>query len=84
MSIEVCNSNQSYIFAALRKQIMNLHEYQGKELLNSFGVNIQRGIVASTPEEAVSAAERLTIDTGTSWGVIKAQIPAGGRGHPLW
>ena len=35
---------------------MNLHEYQGKELLNSFGVNIQRGIVATTPEEAVAAA----------------------------
>ena len=59
---------------------MNLHEYQGKELLNSFGVSIQRGIVASTPEEAVSAAEKLTIDTGTSWWVIKAQIHAGGRG----
>ncbi len=59
---------------------MNLHEYQGKELLNSFGVRIQRGIVASTPEEAVAAAEKLTADTGTSWWVIKAQIHAGGRG----
>jgi succinyl-CoA synthetase beta subunit len=59
---------------------MNLHEYQGKELLNSFGVNIQRGIVASTPEEAVAAAEKLNTDTGTSWWVVKAQIHAGGRG----
>ena len=59
---------------------MNLHEYQGKELLNSFGVNIQRGIVASTVEEAVAAAKKLTADTGTSWWVIKAQIHAGGRG----
>ncbi len=59
---------------------MNLHEYQGKELLNSFGVRIQRGIVASTPVEAVAAAEKLTADTGTSWWVIKAQIHAGGRG----
>jgi len=59
---------------------MNLHEYQGKELLNSFGVRIQRGIVASTPDEAVEAAEKLTADTGTSWWVIKAQIHAGGRG----
>ena len=59
---------------------MNLHEYQGKELLNSFGVRIQRGIVVSTPEEAVAAAEKLTTDTGTSWWVIKAQIHAGGRG----
>jgi len=59
---------------------MNLHEYQGKELLNSFGVRIQRGIVVSTPEEAVKAAEKLNKDTETSWWVIKAQIHAGGRG----
>mgnify|MGYP003323806126 FL=1 len=59
---------------------MNLHEYQGKEILNSFGVNIQRGIVASNPEDAVIAAKRLSNDTGTSWFVIKAQVHAGGRG----
>ena len=59
---------------------MNLHEYQGKELLSSFGVRIQRGIVASTVEEAVKAAEKLNKDTGTTWWVIKAQIHAGGRG----
>ena len=59
---------------------MNLHEYQGKELLNSFGVNIQRGIVATTAEDAVAAAEKLNTDTGTSWWVVKAQIHAGGRG----
>ena len=39
---------------------MNLHEYQGKEILNSFGVRIQRGIVASTADEAVEAAKKLT------------------------
>tara|TARA_B100001123_G_scaffold332696_1_gene375391 strand:- start:574 stop:1773 length:1200 start_codon:yes stop_codon:yes gene_type:complete len=59
---------------------MNLHEYQGKEILNSFGVTIQRGIVASNPEEAVIAAQKLSKDTGTSWFVIKAQVHAGGRG----
>ena len=59
---------------------MNLHEYQGKEMLNSFGVEIQRGIVAKTPAEAVDAAKKLTEDTGTGWHVIKAQIHAGGRG----
>ena len=59
---------------------MNLHEYQGKELLNSFGVRIQRGIVASTPKEAVAAAQKLTAQTGTSWWVVKAQVHAGGRG----
>tara|TARA_B100000809_G_scaffold257341_2_gene298772 strand:- start:4854 stop:6074 length:1221 start_codon:yes stop_codon:yes gene_type:complete len=59
---------------------MNLHEYQGKKILNSFGVTIQRGIVASTPEEAVEAAKKLTEQTGTSWFVVKAQVHAGGRG----
>ena len=59
---------------------MNLHEYQGKEILNSFGVRIQRGYVAQTPDEAVAAAERLTKETGTGWHVIKAQVHAGGRG----
>ena len=59
---------------------MNLHEYQGKEMLNSFGVEIQRGIVAQTPAEAIAAAKKLTEDTGTGWHVIKAQIHAGGRG----
>lgn len=59
---------------------MNLHEYQGKEILNSFGVAIQRGIVATTPDEAVAAAKKLTEETGTGWHVIKAQVHAGGRG----
>ena len=59
---------------------MNLHEYQGKDILASFGVAIQRGIVANTADEALAAAKTLTEDTGTSWHVIKAQIHAGGRG----
>ena len=59
---------------------MNIHEYQGKEILKSFGVPIQEGIVAETPEEAVEAAKKLQEQTGTGWWVIKAQIHAGGRG----
>jgi succinyl-CoA synthetase beta subunit len=59
---------------------MNLHEYQGKSLLKSFGVRIQEGLVANTPEEAVEAAKELNKTTGTDWWVIKAQIHAGGRG----
>ena len=59
---------------------MNLHEFQGKEILASFGVGIQRGKVASTPDEAVTAAKALTEETGTGWHVIKAQVHAGGRG----
>ena len=59
---------------------MNLHEYQGKSILKSYGVSIQEGIVANTPEEAVAAAKKLNTETGTDWWVIKAQIHAGGRG----
>ncbi len=59
---------------------MNIHEYQAKTLLKSYGVNIQEGIVADTPEAAVDAAKKLTADTGTEWYVVKAQIHAGGRG----
>jgi succinyl-CoA synthetase beta subunit len=59
---------------------MNLHEYQSKEILSKYGVAIQRGIVANTPEEAVAAAKTLSEQTGTGWWVVKAQIHAGGRG----
>jgi succinyl-CoA synthetase beta subunit len=59
---------------------MNLHEYQGKEILASYGVTIQRGKVAITSEEAVNAAKALTEETGTGWHIIKAQVHAGGRG----
>ncbi|WP_018478484.1 ADP-forming succinate--CoA ligase subunit beta [Pontibacter roseus] len=59
---------------------MNIHEYQAKEILKSYGVRIQEGIVAETPDQAVKAAMKLTEETGTGWHVIKAQIHAGGRG----
>jgi succinyl-CoA synthetase beta subunit len=59
---------------------MNIHEYQGKQILKSFGVRIQEGIVADTPEQAVEAAKKLKEDYNSDWVVIKAQIHAGGRG----
>ena len=59
---------------------MNIHEYQGKSILQSFGVAIQRGKVADTPEAAHKAAVALAEETGTEWFVVKAQIHAGGRG----
>tara|TARA_Y100000991_G_scaffold197064_1_gene167303 strand:+ start:1482 stop:2693 length:1212 start_codon:yes stop_codon:yes gene_type:complete len=59
---------------------MNIHEYQGKSILQSFGVAIQRGKVADTPEAAHEAAVALAEETGTEWFVVKAQIHAGGRG----
>ena len=59
---------------------MNIHEYQAKDILKSYGVRIQEGIVADTPEKAVEAAKKLNSETGTEWYVVKAQIHAGGRG----
>ena len=59
---------------------MNLHEYQAKEILNSFGVRVQRGYVATSSEEAVNKANQLHEETGTDFYVIKAQVHAGGRG----
>jgi len=59
---------------------MNLHEYQAKEILNGFGVRIQRGYVASTADIAVEKAKQLNQETGTDFFVIKAQVHAGGRG----
>ena len=59
---------------------MNLHEFQGKDLLNANGVAIQRGIVASSASEAKIAANNLNTQTGTEWFVVKAQVHAGGRG----
>ncbi|NEU07943.1 ADP-forming succinate--CoA ligase subunit beta [Flavihumibacter sp. R14] len=59
---------------------MNIHEYQGKAILKSFGVRVQEGIVAENPEQAVEAAKKLKQDYNSDWVVIKAQIHAGGRG----
>ena len=55
---------------------MNIHEFQAKEILKRFGVSVPRGIVATTPDEAKSAAQSL----GDGVSVVKAQIHAGGRG----
>jgi len=59
---------------------MNLHEYQAKLLLSSFGVPVAEGIMAETIEGAVKAAKVIQEQTGTRFWVVKAQIHAGGRG----
>ncbi|MBY0543680.1 MAG: ADP-forming succinate--CoA ligase subunit beta [Sphingobacteriaceae bacterium] len=59
---------------------MNIHEYQGKQILKSFGVAIQEGIVAETVDQAVEAAKKMKTDYNSDWVVIKAQVHAGGRG----
>jgi len=61
-------------------QSMNIHEYQSKNILKEFGVQIQDGIVVDKPEQAKEAAKRLQDETGTKFFVLKAQIHAGGRG----
>jgi len=58
---------------------MNLHEYQAKEILQSFGVPVQQGTAVDTVEAAVAAAKSLQVEKSNCW-VIKAQIHAGGRG----
>lgn len=59
---------------------MNIHEYQGKAILKSYGVKVQEGILAENVEQAVEAAKKLKEEYGSDWVVIKAQIHAGGRG----
>lgn len=59
---------------------MNIHEYQGKSILKSYGVAIQEGIIAETAEQAVAAAKELKTKYNSDWVVVKAQIHAGGRG----
>ncbi|WP_199154552.1 ADP-forming succinate--CoA ligase subunit beta [Chromobacterium sp. ASV23] len=55
---------------------MNLHEYQAKELLSRYGLPVQQGILATSPEEAAAAYDKL----GGKFAVVKAQVHAGGRG----
>lgn len=59
---------------------MNLHEYQGKSILEQYGVAIQRGVVAENMEEAMQAYEKVKEMSGNDVVVVKAQIHAGGRG----
>lgn len=59
---------------------MNVHEFQGKSLLRAYGVDIQEGFVAETPEQARTVAKQLQDGFGSDFFVVKAQIHAGGRG----
>ena len=77
MTIVVCGC---FLFLHQTNNTMNVHEYQAKEILSSFGVRIQRGKVAYTTKNALTVAKELSKETGTSWFVVKAQIHAGGRG----
>lgn len=72
--------NNIFVFYTLKTRNMNIHEYQGKEILKQFGVSVPKGNVAFTPEEAVETAKCIKTDTGADTWAVKAQIHAGGRG----
>lgn len=74
------SSRRLKLLKKTKKHLMNIHEYQAKEILKGYGVKIQEGIVAKNGQEALEAAKKLNEETGTGWYVIKAQIHAGGRG----
>ncbi len=59
---------------------MNLHEYQAKEIINSYGVPIQKGIMVENLEDAVKAYEQIKAESNSNVAIVKAQIHAGGRG----
>ena len=59
---------------------MNIHEYQGKQILKQYGVSVPSGMVAFTPTEAVEAARKIKAETEADTWAVKAQIHAGGRG----
>jgi succinyl-CoA synthetase beta subunit len=69
-----------YFYFCHKFEGMNIHEYQAKNILKSYGVTIQEGVVVDSKEDAVPAAKKLQEETGTDWVVVKAQIHAGGRG----
>jgi succinyl-CoA synthetase beta subunit len=59
---------------------MKIHEYQGKQIFERYGIAVPKGYPCFTPEEVGKAAEKLRAETGSSVVVVKAQIHAGGRG----
>lgn len=63
-----------------QKRFLNVHEFQGAELLSSFGVNVPRGMAANTIDEAESSAQLFSKNSSDGEVVVKAQVLAGGRG----
>jgi succinyl-CoA synthetase beta subunit len=59
---------------------MNLHEYQAKQLLKKYNVQVQEGIACNTPGEAEEAYRQIHTQYSSKFAVVKAQIHAGGRG----
>jgi succinyl-CoA synthetase beta subunit len=60
------------------RRYFDLHEYQSKDLMRKFGVLVQRGDIATNPEQAYTVAKNLNVTEGDL--ILKAQVHAGGRG----
>lgn len=60
------------------KRFFDLHEYQSKDLMRRYGVLVQKGTTATTPEDAYKVAKDLNVKNGDL--ILKAQVHAGGRG----
>lgn len=60
------------------RRFFDLHEYQSKDLMRKYGVLVQRGDIATTPEQAFQVAKNLNVKDGDL--ILKAQVHAGGRG----
>lgn len=60
------------------KRFFDLHEYQSKDVMRKFGVLVQKGDIATTPEQAEQVAKNLDVKDGIL--ILKAQVHAGGRG----
>lgn len=63
------------------KRFFDLHEYQSKDVMRRFGVLVQKGDIATTPEQAEQVASKLNVQDGIL--VLKAQVQAGGRGKGI-
>jgi len=64
--------NNIFVRAIEKRNAMNIHEYQGKEILKQFGVSVPSGYVAETVEEAVEAAKKIQEETGADTFAVKA------------
>ena len=62
---------------SMPRRFIDLHEFQSKYIMGKFGINVQRGQLAKTPEEAAQVASTLSNKGGL---ILKAQVKAGGRG----
>lgn len=63
------------------RRYFDLHEYQSKDLMRKYGILVQRGDIATTPEQAFKVAKELNVTKGDL--ILKAQVHAGGRGKGI-